>query len=172
MWTAPRTWVASETITTVMLNTHVRDNLLALLTQPYCKMTKAATQSIPNTSVDTLILHDTIVYNSDGMADTANNRMNINTAGKYLIGTAGVWATDATGFRMSRIKHVRGGTTTIIGEVRGAASSSNVSRISTAMYDCQVGDILQMYMAQSGGSALVIQSTSFSPFFWAFRVAT
>lgn len=29
-WTAPRTWVAGEVVTAGMLNTHVRDNLLAL----------------------------------------------------------------------------------------------------------------------------------------------
>lgn len=29
-WTAPRTWVAGETVTAALLNTHLRDNLLAL----------------------------------------------------------------------------------------------------------------------------------------------
>jgi len=28
-WTAPRTWVAGETVTAALLNTHLRDNLLA-----------------------------------------------------------------------------------------------------------------------------------------------
>ena len=27
-WTAPRTWVAGETVTAALMNTHVRDNLL------------------------------------------------------------------------------------------------------------------------------------------------
>jgi len=29
-WTAPRTWVSGEVMTSALLNTHVRDNLLAL----------------------------------------------------------------------------------------------------------------------------------------------
>ena len=29
-WTSPRTWVSSELVTASMLNTHLRDNLLAL----------------------------------------------------------------------------------------------------------------------------------------------
>ena len=29
-WTAPRTWVAAEVVTAAIMNTHVRDNLLAL----------------------------------------------------------------------------------------------------------------------------------------------
>jgi hypothetical protein len=31
-WTAPRTWVTSEMVTAALMNTHVRDNLLFLLT--------------------------------------------------------------------------------------------------------------------------------------------
>lgn len=31
-WTAPRTWVAGETVTASLINTHLRDNLLALFT--------------------------------------------------------------------------------------------------------------------------------------------
>jgi hypothetical protein len=31
-WTAPRTWVAAETVTAALLNTHVRDNLNAITT--------------------------------------------------------------------------------------------------------------------------------------------
>lgn len=30
-WTAPRTWVAAETVTASLMNTHIRDNELALL---------------------------------------------------------------------------------------------------------------------------------------------
>src|SRR5580765_7176661 len=29
-WTAPRTWVTSEIVTAAMMNTHIRDNLLAI----------------------------------------------------------------------------------------------------------------------------------------------
>ena len=29
-WTAPRTWVVAEIVTASVMNTHVRDNLLAL----------------------------------------------------------------------------------------------------------------------------------------------
>jgi hypothetical protein len=32
-WTAPRTWVALETVTAALMNTHVRDNLLLLKTK-------------------------------------------------------------------------------------------------------------------------------------------
>lgn len=31
MWTAPRTWVTGEVVTSTVMNTHVRDNLIAIL---------------------------------------------------------------------------------------------------------------------------------------------
>lgn len=33
-WTAPRTWVVSEVVTAALMNTHVRDNLLFLKSDP------------------------------------------------------------------------------------------------------------------------------------------
>mgnify|MGYP001592239233 CR=1 FL=1 len=34
-WTAPRTWVTSELVTAAIMNTHIRDNLLALSTHEH-----------------------------------------------------------------------------------------------------------------------------------------
>jgi hypothetical protein len=174
-WTTPRTWVASETVTTVMMNTHIRDNLLALLTIPLCKMTKAATQSIPNTLADTLITLDQSLYDTDTMANTANNRIDIKTAGKYLFGSGILWATDTTGFRLTRIKHTRSSTQTIISEVRGVtgSASNQVSRVTTTIWDCQVGDFVQLYVANNASAALNVMATPiWSPTLYCFRVAT
>ena len=173
-WTAPRTWVASETVTTVMMNTHIRDNLLALLTIPVCKLTKAAAQAIPNTLADTMITLDQTLMDTDGMANLANNRIDIKTAGKYMMGTGVLWATDATGFRLSRIKHTRGGTQTIVAEVRGVTSGNNVSRVCTTIWDCQVNDFLQLYVANNASIANLNVSAApiWSPTLYCFRVAT
>jgi hypothetical protein len=157
------------------MNTHIRDNLLALLTIPLCKLTKAASQSIPNTSADTLIALDQALYDTDTMANLANNRIDIKTAGKYLFGTGVLWATDSTGFRLTRIKHVRGGTTTIISEVRGitGSASNQVSRVTTTIWDCQVGDFVQLYTANNASAAINVLATPiWSPTLYCFRVAT
>jgi hypothetical protein len=146
--------------------------LLSLLTVPLVKMTKVAAQSIPNTAADTLVTIDTTTYDTDSMADTANNRLNINTAGKYLIGTHAQWATDATGWRLSRVKIVRSAVTSIIAEVRGVASGNQVSRVATTLYDCQVGDRLQLYVANNASAAINVLATGPSPGLWAFRIGT
>jgi hypothetical protein len=61
-WTTPRTWVAGETVTAALLNTHVRDNMNAIDptvvgTGPArigARATTAATQAIATTTVTTL----------------------------------------------------------------------------------------------------------------------
>ena len=55
-WTAPRTWVAGETVTAALMNAHVRDNLLAL--NGYA--TKTADESV--TSSTTLQNDDHLSY--------------------------------------------------------------------------------------------------------------
>lgn len=46
-WTAPRTWVAGETVTAAMLNQHLRDNLLALTGL----VVKASDESVTSSAV-------------------------------------------------------------------------------------------------------------------------
>jgi len=48
-WTTPRTWVASETVTAAIMNTHIRDNLNALV-----RSTNAGSNS-PSTTTSNLL---------------------------------------------------------------------------------------------------------------------
>ncbi|GAA1790242.1 hypothetical protein GCM10009795_039930 [Nocardioides hankookensis] len=58
-WTAPRTWVAGEIVSASMLNTHLRDNLLALdFSSGFVAVTAAA--NVTSSS--------TILYRRSGMA--------------------------------------------------------------------------------------------------------
>jgi hypothetical protein len=173
-WVTPRTWTDGETITTVIMNQHLRDELLALQTIPVCKMTQAGgAQSIPNNSVDTVVTFNTALIDTDTIADLANNRMVIKTAGKYNIGCAGGMVVGGTtGFRMSRIKITRSGVTTIIGEVRGAPSSGQSWRACGTFYDMQVNDQLQYTLAHNDSTGALNTATSPNQQLWAYRVAT
>lgn len=51
-WTAPRTWVAGETVTAALLNTHLRDNLKAL-GDPWATWTPALTATTTNPTLGT-----------------------------------------------------------------------------------------------------------------------
>lgn len=179
-WTAPRTWVTGETITTVIMNQHIRDNLLALLTVPVAKMqrTAGAGTSIPNTGVETLVVLDTSILDTDSMVDIANNRLNVNTAGKYIIGGLVSYTStaDTTGYRAGKIRHTRSGTPTIIAEWRGisAAPGNTVARVCSTIYDCLVGDQLQLVGAQTSGTGAVLTfpTSYFQPSLYAFRIGT
>lgn len=51
-WTAPRNWVAGETVTAALLNSHLRDNLLAI-GQAWTSYTPALTASSVNPTLGT-----------------------------------------------------------------------------------------------------------------------
>ena len=179
-WTTPRTWVTGETITTIIMNQHIRDNLITLLTVPAAKMSRAAGvgQSIANTGVEAVVTLDTSLIDTDGMVDIANNRLNINTAGKYILGAYLCYAStaDTTGYRACKIRHTRAATPNIIAEWRGitAAPGNSVARVCGTLYDCQVGDQLQLIAAQTSGTGAVLTAIAsyFLPQLYAFRVGT
>ena len=52
-WTAPRTWVAEEVVTAALLNTHLRDNLLALSTHAHSGSAGDGSQTLGNLVKDT-----------------------------------------------------------------------------------------------------------------------
>jgi hypothetical protein len=96
-WTAPRTWVTSEIVTATIMNTHVRDNLLAINSTP--KVLVAHNGGIPQSGAGTwhTVTWDVEVYDTDGMYSAgSNDRITIQTAGVYwLYGRYKQDATDA-----------------------------------------------------------------------------
>ncbi len=57
-WTAPRTWVTGETVTAALMNTHIKDNLLAI--GEHVKVVKSADESV--TSSTTLQDDDELLF--------------------------------------------------------------------------------------------------------------
>jgi hypothetical protein len=82
-FTNPSTWVAGEVLTAAQLNEQLRDNVGFLAQPPSAKAHRDAAQSIA-TGVWTAIQFDTEEWDNDSIwSSTANERFNINTAGKY-----------------------------------------------------------------------------------------
>lgn len=54
-WTRPKTWAAGDVITASLLNTHLRDNLIAAhgTAHPAVRVTRASNQAIPTGSYNT-----------------------------------------------------------------------------------------------------------------------
>lgn len=86
-WTAPRTWVTSETVTASMMNTHVRDNMLE--TAP-AKVT-GANQFLVGTSANTLVSrsYNAEFLNPGAQSTTSTSFTNLATTGPAVTLTTG-----------------------------------------------------------------------------------
>lgn len=72
-WTAPRTWVTGEVVTASQMNTHIRDNLLAIYPRR-CEVYRAGTATVATATyttvsfdsetIDTSAFHDIVTNNS------------------------------------------------------------------------------------------------------------
>lgn len=84
-WTAPRTWVDSELVTASLMNTHVRDNLLYLLTPNYFNISSTSDYTTTSTSVVTVnaALSTSITMNGGHLLVGANFEHSITGAGAY-----------------------------------------------------------------------------------------
>jgi hypothetical protein len=74
-WTAPRTWVAGEIVTAAMMNTHVRDDLLALYPHR-CEVYRAGTATVA-TATWTTVSFDQEQHDTDAFHDTGSNTSRI-----------------------------------------------------------------------------------------------
>lgn len=79
-WTAPRTWVTSEVVTSSIMNTHVRDNLLVVKRQHAATV---ADTTIANTLTETNVHTSTLAAGELG----ANGWLEVHIAGTITRGT-------------------------------------------------------------------------------------
>lgn len=101
-WTTPRTWVAGETVTASLLNTHLRDNLTELRSSLTCRAYRSTAQSIPN-NTNTLLSMDAETSDTPNWHSTSANtdRITPDVAGLYLIVGQVVFAANSTGVRQA-----------------------------------------------------------------------
>jgi hypothetical protein len=117
-WTAPRTWTNGEVVTDTLLNTHLRDNLLALL-HPLTLSGTAV--DVQNTVTETSLGSFTVPGNSMG----ANGTVYALYAGDFL------WNNNTANQINLRIKF--GGTTHIQGLITPALGGLLVQRMFWAL---------------------------------------
>jgi hypothetical protein len=158
-WTTPKTWVTAEMVTAAMLNLYVRDNLKDVRDQVSARIRRAqasAAQSIPN-AVDTRVDMDTIDWDTGGIVDLANDRINIPTSGKYLIGGgARFLIIPVGGHKEVRVMyHDSVANTDVRMDVDGSEVVAGVApALSTdTIYDCKAGDYVFLNVYQNSGSA-------------------
>jgi hypothetical protein len=84
-WTSPRTWATSELVTSAIMNTHVRDNQLALATAAVVYARDVTSQAVTNTTTETTVFTTTIAA-----GDLSTNRqLRLTVIADYLNNTGG-----------------------------------------------------------------------------------
>ena len=118
-WTAPRTWVTSETVTAAMMNTHVRDNFL-------------------ETSAATAVAAGDLI-SADG-ANSMGNRISIAAAPALLAsdGSDPVWRRPATDSRTDTVTGGAAGAYRSLGGVSWYNDSDDVTVSLTTGTDVMV----------------------------------
>lgn len=173
--TTPRTWVANETVTASLMNTHVRDQMQALLgvgsnTKPSCRVYNSANISVPNAAL-TALTFNSERWDNQAMHSTSasTSRITIPTGwgGIYLVGGNIQFAANATGQRQIVIR--LNGATAIVtsGLVDAAAAGATDLSVST-IYAFSAADYIELEGYQNSTGALnAVTQSAYSPEFWA-----
>lgn len=169
-WTSPRTWVAGETITASIMNTHVRDNLNYLNARPQLFTYQNTPQAALVTSTSTLITFDTNVTDNDpngSMHSTTTNPSRIipKTAGYHEIIWTVTFVSNATGGRQIDVRknaagNAAGGTRVNLVAQMAANGLVTVVQLTGVVQFNGSTDYVEVFGFQSSGANLALSSGS------------
>lgn len=100
----PRTWVDGEVVTPQDLNTEIRDAIGFYLDPPFCHMELAASWTMTSNSYHD-VPFDTVLRDSDGMADLSQNKVVIQTDGYYFVQGQCAFSSGTTSCRATLAKN-------------------------------------------------------------------
>lgn len=135
-----------------------------------CRLTHSVFKSIV-TATPTALDFDTKIFDTDIMYDTNRvTRININTAGRYLVGGEVRWDSNSAGYRLAYIR--KNGSVVIVADQIQAvteASTVTIQNLST-LYNFVRGDYIELVVQHNMGAGLrVTPVTEHNPIFWAHR---
>lgn len=148
------TFVTGELVTAAKLTTQTKTAIeKSVYFKPFCHMAANVNQSVSHNAAALQAGLATVVEDTDGMADTANNRMVVQTAGLYRITAQAVYAANATGGRSVRI-YVTGGTSKAESSVGTYGTLGATYVVAHATLRCTAGSTIYMGLTQTSGAAL------------------
>jgi hypothetical protein len=141
--------------------------------KPSCRVYNSANLAIVTATL-TVLTFDSERWDSGGLHSTSVNTGRITipsgAAGKYIIGGAVNWASNATGIRTLQIR--QNGTVTIAVNDVVALSANTLSMNVETIYPMVATDYLELIAYQTSGGNLNVQTLAqYSPEFWAMWVA-
>lgn len=132
----------------------VRDNLEFLIAPPLCSAFGTAPQSIPNDTA-TAMAAGGENFDTDAMHSTVtnNSRVTFQTAGRYEVGVAVLWASNATGRRAVDLR-VNGTTTYNLDGRMTVTTGNSMAVTGSRLLTVAAGDYVECMTLQSSGGSL------------------
>jgi len=131
----------------------------AIYQKPRAKIVTGADQSIPNSALTTVdFAGGSVSYDTNAMADIANDRIVIKTAGLYRFSARIAWGVNATGYRALIV--TRNGAEFIVDDYSAATpSQSKITTVTSEPIACAVNDAITLQTVHTAGAALnVVQA--------------
>jgi hypothetical protein len=148
-------FVAGERVPAAKLNANTVTALSFLMYKPVCHMWHNTVQSFTSSTTATQVNLNTVLTDTDGMANTAANRVDIWTPGLYRINVQMAFSTNASGVRYAAI--TRNGTTQILAaNATPALPLSYATRVhvASAVVRLNYADDIRMIASQNSGVSL------------------
>lgn len=143
-WTTPRSWSTGETVTSTILNTHVRDNLNAIVSPPYAYIRATTATSVGGSAYVNISFNTEIVDTDSMYTSAAPTRLTIATAGLYMLAGGYSLALTANNIASARFS-LNGGLLTHSGtSVICGATAQNAVLSLTCFYRLSVGDYIEL----------------------------
>lgn len=135
---------------------------------PAARMRNSVNQSIPNNTATT-VQFDTTVFDTAGMAQPANDRLVIPSAGVYEVGGWVQWASHATGRRSLLVRHVGA---TVAGHTTPAVIEATrvTEQSASAIVLAAAGDVVELIVIQESGGSLNLETNTNRPAIWAVKL--
>lgn len=149
------TWTASEVVTAAKMNANIRDAGNFFRNRPTCQLSATATTSA-TTSTYAIAVMATADVDTDAMADLANNRIVIKTAGVYRVTGCAYWAANATGVRYTALRDGSGaaGAGTLYGLASVPGGTAGTAGCISKLIRFAVNDTVRLEIWQNSGATL------------------
>lgn len=155
------TYTVGEVVTAAKLNKNVRDMGAFHTARPMCQISATAATTAATSGTAVIAVMATTDYDTDSMADLANNRIVIKTAGLYRITGNALWAVNATGTRYTGIRDAAGavGTGTLHAMASAGGGATGVTGASVSrLQRFAVNDTIRLELTQHSGASLATAS--------------
>ena len=170
-YTTPRTWTAGETVTAALMNTHVRDNLAAIVAAhpliiPAARVYNNADITVAN-NTETTLTFNSETFDTDTIHDTSTNpeRLTCKTAGIYLVYANIRFEADADGVRAVFL-YVNGTSDSFAVQSVPARATGPTHVALVGVYSLAVNDYVICRVLHNAGNNLAISAAGLhSPVF-------